>query len=117
MTEGTQNIQSTTRQEPAPKQAVTTFPAAVISLVNSTIGTGMLGIQLASAKGGLVPALILHVLMALNAWTTFYFLTYASEATGMYTYGELSMVLFGPVMTLIIDICMFICLFGVLTSS
>ena len=64
------------------------FFTAVISLVNSTLGSGMLGIPLAYSKAGLVPAIILHVLMGVMSWASFYFLTYASEATGVYSYGD-----------------------------
>lgn len=70
------------------KQLYNRFPTAVISLVNSTLGAGMLGIPLAYAKAGLVPAIIMHILIGLISWFSFYFLTYSSEATGEYSYGD-----------------------------
>lgn len=63
------------------------FGTAVISLVNSTLGSGMLGIPLAYAKAGLIPALTLHIIMGVLSWMSFYFITYVTEALGEYSYG------------------------------
>ena len=76
------------KQPKKPEDKVASLPTAIISMVNSTLGAGMLGIPLAYSKAGLVPAIILHVLMGVMSWISFYFLTYTSDATGMYTYGE-----------------------------
>ena len=76
------------------KEEPASFTTAIISLVNSTLGSGMLGIPLAYSKAGLVPAIVLHILMGLMSWASFYFLTYSSEATGVYSYGDVCFIFF-----------------------
>ncbi|KAA6369592.1 MAG: putative vacuolar amino acid transporter, partial [Streblomastix strix] len=93
--------------EPEKKQSYNRFPTAIISLVNSHLGAGMLGIPLAYAKAGLVPAIIMHILMGLISWFSFYFLTYSSEATGQYSYGDLAEKIFGIGGTIVVEICNF----------
>ncbi|KAH7826385.1 putative AminoAcid/AuxinPermease(AAAP) Family Protein [Monocercomonoides exilis] len=105
-----QNVENKKEEKPA------SFGTAVISLVNSTLGAGMLGIPLAYAKAGLVPAIILHLLMGVLSWISFYFLTYAAEATGMYTYGDLAENIFGVWGTIIVEVCNFSYTFGPLWS-
>ncbi|KAK2964626.1 Transmembrane amino acid transporter [Blattamonas nauphoetae] len=98
------------------KEKYAKFPVAVISLVNSTLGAGMLGIPLAYAKAGLVPALLMHVMMGLLSWASFYFLTYSAEATGCYTYGDLAEKIFGVGGTIAVEVCNFSYTFGPLWS-
>ncbi|KAA6323259.1 MAG: hypothetical protein EZS28_054334, partial [Streblomastix strix] len=93
--------------EPEKKQSYNRFPTAIISLVNSHLGAGMLGIPLAYAKAGLVPAIIMHILMGLISWFSYYFLTYSSEATGQYSYGDLAEKIFGIGGILVVEICNF----------
>ncbi|KAK2964412.1 Transmembrane amino acid transporter [Blattamonas nauphoetae] len=76
----------------------------------------MLGIPLAYAKAGLVPALLMHVMMGLLSWASFYFLTYSAEATGCYTYGDLAEKIFGVGGTIAVEVCNFSYTFGPLWS-
>ena len=75
--------------EPPPEEyANATIPATAISLINSTLGSGMLGIPLAYAKSGLLIAILIHIIMAIVSYFSYYYLIYASDATQMFSLGE-----------------------------
>ena len=71
--------------EPVPDASLA---SGSISLINSMLGAGMLGIPLAYAKSGLFPAIIVHLLMILVSYLTFYYLFYVSDATQTYSFGN-----------------------------
>lgn len=64
------------------------FFSAVISLTNSTLGAGMLGIPLAYSKAGLFPAIVMQFSMAIMSYFSFYFMIYSSDVTQLYSLGE-----------------------------
>ncbi|KAK2958635.1 Transmembrane amino acid transporter [Blattamonas nauphoetae] len=86
--------------------------SAVISLVNSTLGAGMLGIPLAYAKAGLLPAILMHITMAIMSLISFYFLVYVTDAMEQYTLGEIAETIFGLKGVVIIELCNALYCFG-----
>lgn len=61
---------------------------AVINMVNSVIGAGVLGLPFAFAKAGLVPAILIFFLMMVFAFISLNHLIYIADATLVYSYGD-----------------------------
>ena len=86
--------QETSQQTPEAEYAHATIAATSVSLINSTLGSGMLGIPLAYAKAGLFPAILIHVVMAIVSFFSYYYLLYASDATQTFSLGEVRILFF-----------------------
>ena len=84
----------TSQQEIDAQYSHASVPATSISLINSTLGSGMLGIPLAYAKAGLLPAIAIHVVMAIVSFFSYYYLLYASDATQTFSLGEVRIFFF-----------------------
>ena len=80
--------QKSDKNKQIPTNRNASIPSALISLVNSTLGAGMLGIPLAYAKAGILPALVIHVIMAVMSYYSFHFLIYADDAIQNWSFGD-----------------------------
>ncbi|KAH7815209.1 putative AminoAcid/AuxinPermease(AAAP) Family Protein [Monocercomonoides exilis] len=96
------------------KRPTGNFVMSVFTMVNSTLGAGMLGVPLAYAKAGLVLAISMNVLVELIAFCTMYFLLVIADACGIYSLGGLAAKLFGFGGLFLVELCTFMNCFGCL---
>ena len=89
-----ENETDSSKDKTQDQYAHATIPATTISLINSTLGSGMLGIPLAYAKAGLFPAILIHIVMAVVSFFSYYYLLYASDATQTFSLGEVCLLFF-----------------------
>ena len=80
------------RRRQQPSSAGATQISSLVSLVNTIVGAGTLGLPLAFAKAGLVPSLIIFVIMLSLTLLSLYYVVYSSDATLLYSYGEVCII-------------------------
>lgn len=80
---------------------------AVINLVNAVIGAGVLGLPFAFAKAGLVPAILIFLMMLVFSYLSLRFLIYVSDATLVYSYGDVCRLPFFLCSFFFVLICIF----------
>ena len=73
-----------------PRKKPTKPFSAVLNLVNSVLGAGVLGIPYAFAKAGIIPSVIIFVMMIILNYVSLLILCYISDATLVYSYGDVS---------------------------
>ena len=70
------------------------FFTALISLINTVIGAGTLGLPYAFARAGVIPALLLYFFMLGVSYLSFHYLIVVSDSVLLYSYGEVCIFLF-----------------------
>ena len=78
------------------KKAATPFHA-VLNLVNSVLGAGVLGIPYAFAKAGIIPSIIIFVFMVILNYASLSIVCYIADATLVYSYGDVYLCLFNTI--------------------
>ncbi|KAH7816202.1 putative AminoAcid/AuxinPermease(AAAP) Family Protein [Monocercomonoides exilis] len=91
----------------------TLFPA-VITLVTSTLGAGLLGVPLAYAKSGIVVALIMNIFVQIISFLSMVMVLYVTDASGVYSLGGLTAKYFGGWGLILVECCTFMFCFGCL---
>ncbi|KAK2961174.1 Transmembrane amino acid transporter [Blattamonas nauphoetae] len=112
MTDSSDGVSIDIVSERKSKKKPAGFVGATVNMVNAVIGAGLLGLPFAFAKAGIVPATIMAVFMCFLSMLTGYYLSYASDATNTYVYGELVGRVFGPMGIMFGSICWFFTCFG-----
>lgn len=88
MTDNTEVKESDGKEEVKIQQKSATVFSGIINLMNTIIGAGVLGLPYAFARAGVVPAILIFILMILYTFCSFSHLVYVSDATLVYSYGD-----------------------------
>ncbi|KAK2950923.1 Transmembrane amino acid transporter [Blattamonas nauphoetae] len=89
---------------------------SIIVLINSTLGDGVFGVPLAYAKGGMVGAFLIHLMVMIMSFISFYQLVYIADVVEEYSYGDLAAAILGTGGTILCLISEFVYCFGSLWS-